>query len=466
MPGVPARRWRSLLLRVLLLTLVGSTACKKDESAPVISTPPVTIPPSTATIAVDSAVVYEAYVRDCSAAGTFAGLQARLDSIKSLGCNVLWLMPVHPIGQLKRVGALGSPYSVRDYQAVNAEHGTMVAFDQLVAAAHDRKMVVILDWVANHTAWDNPWITQHPEWYTKDSGGQIMSPAGTGWLDVADLDFSKTEMRREMIRAMRFWVQQHRVDGFRCDAADMVPDDFWKEAIDSLQRVRSDLFWLAEGNKVSHYTSGFQLTFGWGFYDALKQVFNQNATATTLTTTHNRELQGAPAGRYRLRFTTNHDYTFTEGPAPEVFRSPEAAKAAYVATLAYGATPMMYSGQEAGYPARLSLFEKRTIQWGYSPATTTFYRGVLGLYHTLPALRTGSVAPASVAPGVVAVLRTGSATQARVAVLVNTRNQPVTIALPATWPVTTWTNALTGQPAPATPTITLAAYEYAIWRSQ
>lgn len=456
------RWWRASLWCVLVLGLLATAACKKETTIPTTIT--TNQPPASAvTVAPGDAVVYEAYVRDCSAAGTFDGLLPRLDSIKALGCNVLWLMPVHPFGQVRRVGSLGSPYAVRDYQAVNPEFGNLAAFDRLVAAAHAKNIAVVLDWVANHTAWDHAWVTQHPDWYTHDATGAIVPPIPE-WQDVADLNYDQPELRREMIRSMRFWVQKHSVDGFRCDAADMVPSGFWKDAIDSLKAVRSNLFWLAEGGNSSHYGAGFQLAYGWDFYSSLKEVFNQGANTTTLTTTHNRELLGAPLGRYRLRFTSNHDFNFTEGPAPEVFRLHGAAQAAYVATLAYGATPLIYNGQEAGDPARLSLFEKQTIRWDAAPAVTTFYRRLLRLYNTMPALRTGTVSATSASPDVVAVLRTTP--QQRAGVLVNVRSVPATVTVPATWQSLAWTDALTGQPVATTTSLTLPPYGYVIWRGQ
>ncbi|UYZ64005.1 alpha-amylase family glycosyl hydrolase [Hymenobacter weizhouensis] len=441
----------------LLLVLLAGAGCGKDEARP--TPPPASAGPA---VAASEAVVYEAFVRAASAAGTFEGLIPRLDSIKSLGCNVLWLMPIHPIGQLRRVGSKGSPYSVRDYTAPHPDLGDLAAFDRLVAAAHQRGLVVVLDWVANHTSWDHAWITQHPDWYTRDASGTIQSPL-PAWQDVADLNYSQPALRREMIRAMRFWVQRHGVDGFRLDAADMVPDSFWKEALDSLNRVRPNLFWLAEGGSPSHYASGAHLIYGWEFYPALAQVFRQNADASLLGTTHARELQNAPLGRYRLRFTTNHDFSFTDGTPPEWYGSAAAAQAAFVATLAYGATPLVYNGQEAGDPARLSLFEKQTIRWEYSPATTRFYRRLLKAHNELPALRTGTVSTPPVAPGIVSVLRANA--QQRVAVLVNVRSQATTLTLPAAWQSTAWVDALSGQAVPATASLTLPAYGYVVWKN-
>ncbi len=447
---------------LLILTLLVGAACQSNEPRPAPPpTPPVT-PGMGPTVAASDAVVYEAFVRDFSAAGTFDGLIPRLDSIKSLGCNVLWLMPIHPIGQVRRVGSVGSPYAVRDYTAPNPDMGDLAAFDRLVAAAHQRNLAVILDWVANHTAWDHAWLQQHPDWYTRDAAGNVVPPLPE-WQDVADLNYNQPALRREMIRAMRFWVQRHGVDGFRLDAADLVPDAFWKEAIDSLNRVRPNLFWLAEGGNASHFASGAQLAYGWDFYQALKQVFRQNADASLLGTTHTRELQNAPLGRYRLRFTTNHDFSFTDGTPPEWYGSAAAAQAAYVATLAYGAAPLVYNGQEVGDPARLSLFEKQTISWNYSPATTAFYRRLLRLYNTLPALRTGTVLAPPVAPGIVSVLRASA--QQRVAVLVNVRGQPTTLTVPTAWQNTAWTDAQTGQAVPASASLTLPAYGYVVWKN-
>lgn len=458
------RDWRSFLAALLLIAVSGcASSCKKETSIPNIVVPP---PAASAfAVPVGNAVVYEVYVRDFSAAGNFDGLTARLDSIKRLGCNVIWLMPVHPIGVAKRIGSLGSPYSVSNYKAVNSEYGTLVSFDRLVAAAHEKKMAVILDWVANHTAWDHDWITSHPDWYTHDSGGAIIPPKGTGWNDVADLNYDKPALRLAMIDGMRFWVKSHSVDGFRCDAADMVPPDFWKQAIDSMRLVRSNLFWLAEATNTNSYTAGFELTYGWEFYPALKQVFVDGNAVSTLTSTHNHEMTGVPAGNYRLRFTTNHDFTVTDGTPQQLYGSQDAANAAYVATIAYGATPLVYNGQDAGDATQLGLFEKATINWDASPATTFFYRRLLTAYDSLPALRTGLIQPIYTSPDVVSVLRT-TATQ-RVAVFVNARNAAKTITIPASWPATTWANALSGEAIPTTTTtLTLPAYGYAIWRSQ
>ncbi|MBK7865827.1 MAG: hypothetical protein IPJ75_01870 [Ignavibacteriales bacterium] len=179
-------------------------------------------------------IMYEINLRAFSSQGNFAGIEVRLDSIRALGVNVIWLMPIHPVGKLKSVGQLGSTYSVQDYNAVNSEFGNLEDLRRLVEKAHQKGMAVILDWVANHTAWDNPWIA-NKSWFTQDGSGNIIIPAGTNWQDVADLNYSSQEMRATMIKAMKYWVLAANIDGFRCDAADMVPQDFWKQALDSLK---------------------------------------------------------------------------------------------------------------------------------------------------------------------------------------------------------------------------------------
>ena len=194
-------------------------------------------------------------MRAFSTQSNFQGVIARLDSIKALGINVIYLMPIYPVGAVKSVN---SPYCVKDYKGVNTEFGNLTDLRALIEGAHSRNMSVILDWVANHTAWDNAWITQHKDWYLQDGLGNIVSPPGTGWNDVAQLNFTNGMMRLEMIRSMKYWVYTANVDGFRCDFADGPPYDFWKQAIDTLRNITTHkLLMLAEGTRSNHYTAGF-----------------------------------------------------------------------------------------------------------------------------------------------------------------------------------------------------------------
>jgi glycosidase len=230
-----------MLKKILLICVCASLvlSCKKD---PVVPNPPTSEQygvPFAEVPAPEDAVIYQVNMRVFSQQGNFEGVRARLDSISALGVNVIYLMPIYPVGT---VNAFNSPYCVRNYRTVNSEFGTLGQLRELVAAAHARHMAVILDWVANHTAWDHPWTSDHPDWYQQDGSGTIIHPPGTNWNDVAQLNFNNAEMRLEMIQSMRLWVMTANVDGFRCDYADGPPTDFWTQAIDSSRRAhRADI---------------------------------------------------------------------------------------------------------------------------------------------------------------------------------------------------------------------------------
>ena len=210
--------------------------------------------------------MYEVNVRQYTREGTFKAFENHLDRLKQLGIGILWFMPIHPIGKEKRLGTLGSYYSVQDYKKVNPEFGTMNDFKNLVNKIHEKDMFVIIDWVANHTSWDNVLTTQHPEWYNKNSEGEFIPPPGTNWSDVIDLDFSNTSLREYMIEAMKFWVRDVGIDGFRCDAVDFVPIDFWTEAITELKNLNPGIIMLAEGEGVKYHNAGFDVTYAWSLH--------------------------------------------------------------------------------------------------------------------------------------------------------------------------------------------------------
>ena len=360
-----------------------SWSCTTD--APVLDTEQF-VPPS-----VQEIVMYEVNLRVFSDTYDFDGVTAGLDHMASLGVNTIWLMPVFPVGQLNSVGQLGSPYAVADYQAVNPEFGDMQDFQELVDAAHERGIAVILDWVANHTAWDNPWIS-NTSWYTQDAAGNIVSPPGTGWNDVADLNFDNAAMRRAMIDALSFWVTNTGIDGFRCDAADYVPFDFWQQAIDSLHRRHGEgLILLAEGARADHFAAGFQMNYGWSFYGSLQQVFNQNAAVATLWSTHNAEYSPMPPGTRRLRFTTNHDESAWDAPPPVLFGGQDAALSAFVFSTFLGGVPLIYNGQEVGKTTTTPFFSRGTINWFDNPDVLATYRKLMQIYTSEPAARAAEI---------------------------------------------------------------------------
>ena len=208
------------------LLLLSMISCGEDPITPTPTGPQQYGTPLSNVPNVDKATIYEVNLRAQSSEGNLQGVIAKLDHIKSLGTNIIWLMPIYEQGQINSVG---SPYCVKNYEKISPEYGSLADLRALTDQAHALGMAVILDWVANHTAWDHPWITSHPEWYTQNSSGQIIIPPGTNWNDVADLNFEQAAMRKEQIAAMKYWVLEANVDGFRCDYADGVPFDFWSE---------------------------------------------------------------------------------------------------------------------------------------------------------------------------------------------------------------------------------------------
>ncbi len=309
--------------------------------------------------------MYEVNVRQYSPESTFDAFATHLDRLQELGAGILWFMPIHPIGQQNRLGSLGSYYSVRDYLGVNPEFGTLDEFKQVVQAAHDRGMYVIMDWVANHTAWDNPLTVQHPEWYVTDSGGNFIPPPGTNWSDVIELDYTEQGLRDYMIDAMKYWVEEVGVDGFRCDAVSFVPRDFWQQAIAELKSVRSDLLFLAEGDGPEWHNVGFDMTYGWDLYGfgggVLKRIADGVDTASNFAVYVDGEKVTYSDGEYRMYFTSNHDENSWHGTTAELFG--DAAEVFSVLTATFNGMPLIYSGQEAGLDKRLLFFDKDQIVW-------------------------------------------------------------------------------------------------------
>jgi len=208
------------------------------------------------------AVIYQINTRQYSQSGTFKAVEQDLARIKSLGVDILWFMPIHPIGEVKRKGSMGSPYAVKDFQAVNTDLGTLEDFKSLVDAAHAMDMKVIIDWVANHTAWDNALMTEHPDWYTRNEKGEMQHPPETDWYDVADLDYSKQGLRDYMTESLLYWVRDVGVDGYRCDVAGMVPTDFWNSVRPKLDAIKP-VFMLAEWQDPELHEKAFDASYAW-----------------------------------------------------------------------------------------------------------------------------------------------------------------------------------------------------------
>lgn len=333
------------------------------------------------------AVIYEVNVRQYTEEGTFNAFSTHLPRLRELGVDVLWFMPIHPISEKNRKGSLGSYYAVADYKAVNPEFGTEADFKALVSKAHSMGFTVILDWVANHTGWDHPWIESNPEWYTKGADGKIIHPAGTDWTDVADLDYSNQELRAAMIDAMDFWVKNYDIDGFRADVAGEVPTDFWETARVELEKTKK-LFMLAEdGSNFLLLNSAFDANYGWNLLTLMNSLARGSSDAGSFRRNLKSQLlEYQPAG-FPMNFITNHDENSWNGTEYE--RMGEGVKAFSVLYFTVPGMPLIYSGQEVGLNKRLAFFEKDEIEWKESEMTPLYSR-LIELKEKHPALWNGS----------------------------------------------------------------------------
>lgn len=333
-------------------------------------------------------IIYEIYTRSFSPEGNFAGIEKRLPELNKLGVTILWLMPIHPLGVLHRKGTLGSPYSVQDFYAINPEFGTMDDFRRLMKHAHDHGFHLIIDLVANHTAWDSKLINEHPDWFTRDSSGAIIPP-NPDWTDVADLNYRQPGLRRYMIDMMKFWVRDVGVDGFRCDVAEMVPTDFWEEARAALDSIRPVMM-LAEGSFPEQHLRAFDVTYSWNIYFSLAPVMKGEKTVRALDRELNLEEVTFPKGSLRMRFSSNHDENAWDAADVDKF-GVEGAKLAAVTVNTLPGMPLLYNGQEIGSTKRLGLFEKQPIEWRGGDDFRALYTKLSELRKYHPAFSAGEM---------------------------------------------------------------------------
>ena len=339
-------------------------------------------------------VVYEVNTRQFNSGGTFKSFMPEIPRIKALGVDVLWFMPVYPIGQLNRKGGLGSYYSIKNYHEINPEFGTMDDFKATVNAAHAQGMKVILDWVGNHTAWDHPWVTEHPDWYVHDSTGKIVTP--WDWTDVAQLNFKNPELRKAMIAEMKFWVDQCNIDGFRCDVAFLVPRSFWEEARIALEKDKP-LFMLAEmennkdidPNPPGYMEKAFDAYYGWTLHSASADCAKGKITGREFVNKFTEARALFPAKAMMLSFLSNHDENTWNGTIEEKY----ADKWLVFSVLNYtlqNSLPLIYNGEEANNTKRLLFFEKDPITSWSDTSRYAWYRTMNHLKHTHPALQNGA----------------------------------------------------------------------------
>lgn len=308
-----------------------------------------------------NASIYEVNIRQFTPEGTFAAFQKHLPRLKAMGIDIIWLMPIHPIGIKNRKGSLGSYYAVKDYRGINPEFGSKEDFQNLVNEAHRLGMKLIIDWVANHTSPDAVWVEQgHKDWYTLDSTGNLQPSLGTDWWDVADLNYDNSAMRAEMIACMKYWLTDFNIDGYRCDVADWVPVDFWEQARKELDQIKP-VFMLAEAENPLHHIASFDMSYGWEFHHIMNDIARGKKNATDLFRYFDQEKSNYGPNAYRMQFTSNHDENSWNGTEKERMGDARFAFAVMAATI--NGMPLVYNGQETSLDKRLRFFDKDTIDW-------------------------------------------------------------------------------------------------------
>ena len=307
-----------------------------------------------------NAPIYEIFVRNHTPEGTFKAVTNDLDRIQSMGIELIWLMPIQPIGEENRKGSAGSPYSVKDYYGVSPDLGNLEDFKALVQAVHDRGMHIILDFVLNHTAWDNQLMQEHPAWYTHDEAGKIIPP-NTDWSDVADLNYDEPALRSYMIEMLQWWITETDIDGYRFDVAELVPNNFWSDAKKACQDVKPEVFFLAEGAEPELHLNGHDMTYSWNMWEGLTQMAMGNADPSEVKRSYELEEFQYPQGALRMRFTENHDKV----RSAVLIEDKSLNLTAWAFTGLMKGNPLIHAGQEIGatQAPQPALFEKMPIQW-------------------------------------------------------------------------------------------------------
>ncbi len=379
--------------KIILLSLAATLTLFSCQEAPTSES---AFTPSTLPQWAEQANIYEVNVRQFTDEGTLQAFQTHLPRLKELGVDILWFMPIQPIGELYRKGALGSYYSISDYTAVHEDYGTLEDFQSIVEQAHSLGMKVILDWVANHTAFDHHWVSDHPHFYTADSAGNYPIVAvdndgtPTDWTDVADLNYEAEGMREAMIGEMNWWLENADIDGFRCDVAGFVPYDFWKTAINDLRENHDSIFMLAEWEDPALMDVGFNAVYGWEFHHLLNELAQDKMNVSALAEYADKCDSLWPKETMKMYFTTNHDENTWNGTVSQ--RMGKLGKAMFVlSSMMERSLPLVYTGQEAGLNHQFPFFTKDTvgIDWSITHPDAYFFAEMMSLKHNHVALSNG-----------------------------------------------------------------------------
>lgn len=375
--------------------------------------------------------LYQVNIRPFSAAGNLAGVTARLDNIKALGTNVIYLMPVYPHGTDSRSSV--SPYCIKDFQSVATEYGTLTDLRTLIDGAHSRGMAVLLDFVVNGSSWDHPWITAHPTWYNQDGSGNILQLSS--FPDVAGFNFANTDMRTAIINAMRYWVFAANVDGFRCDFANNPPLDFWTQAINNLRGITTHkLLMFAEGDRQTNLQTGFDFNFGDQFYyNALKKIALNNENVTNdITSSLNYEYTDATGSQQILHYTDNHDVDGSSDGGPlTIFKGTAGVMANFVVCSYMRGAPFLFGSQEVAFNQQIPWpYTTVKIDWTQNASVTAEFTKVLNYRTSSTAIRRGTMT--SYADANVCAFTKVSGSE-KVVVMVNLRNATSSYVIPSAW---------------------------------
>lgn len=333
-----------------------------------------------------NATIYEVNIRQYTPEGTFKAFEAHMPRLKDMGVDILWLMPIHPIGRKNRKGTLGSYYSVKDYYAVNPEMGTLADLKALVKKAHGMGMHVTIDWVGNHSSRDNPLVLQHPEWYTRTPQGNFQPTPWYDWEDIIDFDYNQPGVRKYMTEALKYWVMEADIDGYRCDVAGFIPVDFWENARAELDAIKP-VFMLAEWESRDLHKKAFDMTYSWSLWDKMRGICIKGEPLSPLVEYMAHDVNTFPHDAFRMTFTDNHDKNSWEGNQYSNFG--DGLHAAMVMACTVNGMPLVYSGQEAGLDRSLAFFEKDLIAWKAHP-NAAIYKKLFDLKHTNQALWNGA----------------------------------------------------------------------------
>ena len=334
-------------------------------------------------------MLYEMNLRQLTPEGTFAAAIKRLAFLRSVGVDAIWLMPIYPIGEQGRKGSLGSYYSIRDYKGINPEFGTVEEFRKFVDAAHALGMKVLLDWVANHTARDARWISEKPaDWYERDERGEAKVP--WDWTDTAKLNYANHDVWLGQIDAMRYWVEEFKVDGFRCDMAMLLPIEFWQEASAELHRIKPDIFMLAEAEEDNLFNEAFNMSYQWNVHHIMVDIAKGARRVWDLRNAIHSERARYPREAMRMSFTSNHDENSWSGSEQQRFGAALEVMTA-MTFLMPSTMPLIYTGQEVGYNHSFEFFERDAIpEAAYTEnRTTELYRRLTALKHRERSLDAG-----------------------------------------------------------------------------